>query len=91
MAPAGLIILSVLVVDFEAAVAVETKTEVMDSVKIETNSVGPADTYSLYKQMMEMKQHLLSNSSSADKPDSEPARDLNKTEKCPQLTVRRHR
>ena len=50
MAPAGLIILSVLVVDFEAAVAVETKTEVMDSVKIETNSVGPADTYSLYKQ-----------------------------------------
>ena len=72
MAPAGLIILSVLVVDFEAAVAVETKTEVMDSVKIETNSVGPAETYSLYKQMMEMKQHLLSNSSPADKPDSEP-------------------
>ena len=72
MAPAGLIILSVLVVDIEAAVAVETKTEVMDSVKIETNSVGPADTYSLYKQMMEMKQHLLSSSSSADKPDPEP-------------------
>ena len=70
MAPASLIILSVLVVDIEAVV--ETKTEVMDSVKIETNSVGPAETYSLYKQMMEMKQHLLSNSSSADKPDSEP-------------------
>ena len=72
MAPASLIILSVLVVDIEAAVAVETKTEVMDSVKIETNLVGPAETYSLYKQMMEMKQHLLSNSSSADKPDPEP-------------------
>ena len=70
MAPASLIILSVLLLDSQAAV--ETKTEVMDSVKIETNSVGPAETYSLYKQMMEMKQHLLSNSSSADKPDPEP-------------------
>ena len=72
MAPASLIILSVLLLDSEAAV--ETKTEVMDSVKIETNSVGPAETYSLYKQMVEMKQHLLSNSPSPepDKPDTEP-------------------
>ena len=70
MAPASLIILSVLLLDSEAAA--ETKTEVMDSVKIETNSVGPAETYSLYKQMVEMKQHLLSNSPSPNKPDTEP-------------------
>ena len=71
MAPASLIILSVLVVEAIEAAAIETKTEVLDSVNIETNSVGPADTYDLYKQMMEMK-HLLYNSPSADKPDSEP-------------------
>ena len=58
MAPASLIVLSLLVLDIEAAV---------DSVNIETNSVGPQDTYSLYKQMMEMKQHLLS-----DNPAPEP-------------------
>ena len=70
MAPASLIILAVLVVDIEAATgAVETKTEVLDSVNIETNSVGPADTYDLFKQMMEMKEHLLYNSPSADKPE----------------------
>ena len=72
MAPVPLIILAVLALEAIEA-AVETKTEVMDSVNLETNSVGPADTYDLYKQMMEIKQHLLSNSSSSrDKPDSEP-------------------
>ena len=72
-APASLIILAALVVDIEAReAAVETKTEVLDSVNLETNSVGPAATYDLYKQMMEIKQHLLSNSPSTDKPDPEP-------------------
>ena len=70
MVPANLIILSVLVLDLEALV--ETKTQILDSVNLETNSVGPQDTYSLYKQMMEMKQHLLSSSPSPDKPATEP-------------------
>ena len=37
----------------------------------ETNSVGPADTYTLYKQMMEMKNQLLLNSTSIEKPEPE--------------------
>ena len=42
-APTSLLILAVMVVDIESAV--ETKTQVL-----ETNSVGPADTYNLFKQ-----------------------------------------
>ena len=60
MAPTSLIILAILVVDMESAV--ETKTEVLDSVNLETNSVGPADTYNIFKEMMEIKEHLLYNS-----------------------------
>ena len=71
MAPTSLIILSLLVVEAIEAAAVETKTEVLDSVNLKTNSVGTADTYDLYKQMMEMKQHLLYDSPSADKPEPE--------------------
>ena len=70
MAPTSLIILAILVVDMESAV--ETKTEVLDSVNLETNSVGPADTYNIFKEMMEIKEHLLYNSTSADKPVPEP-------------------
>ena len=72
MAPASLIIILALLAIEAIEAAVETKTEVLDPVNLETNSVGPADTYDLYKQMMEIKQHLLSNSPSANKPDPEP-------------------
>ena len=37
----------------------------------DTNLVAPADSYSLYKQMMEMKQQLLVNSTTMEKPEPE--------------------
>ena len=37
----------------------------------ETNSVGPMDTYTLYKQMMDMKNRLILNSTSIEKPEPE--------------------
>ena len=52
-----------LLVSVEAAL--EAKAEVLEATRIsetESNLVGPPDTYSLYKEMMEMKQLLGDNS-----------------------------
>ena len=52
---------------------VEAKTQVSEATKLEssTNAVNPSDSYSLYKQLMEVKAQL--TGSSSDSQTKEPA------------------